>query len=238
MELQLKPVKCHLGISLAPETDLRRERLQAFFRSLHDAYPSIFHKAVTLLDSHPLVVISESFRPVEEPTCVVTAGSVQFNLPEPVGADKELTVAIAMLLCEQARKHLPDVERIARVGKVADLLGTVPGDHGTATDVVRRAMTRFEDADGISAVLMRVVLREMGRNINLLVEARMPIPGSGPLPLQEEAMRQRFRVQCDINNTDVSGDVTPEQAAEIVTFADEWVETKLERFIVRRIGGE
>jgi hypothetical protein len=238
VELELTPVKWHVGISLAPEIDLRKERLQGFYRALHDAHPSIFNKPVRLADGEPLVVISEPSRPLAEPTCLVTAGSVQFNLLEPTSGDRELTVAVATLLCEQAEKHFGDLERVARVGKAAELLGTVPPEHGTATDVVRRAMTRFDDADGIGAVLVRVVLREMGKNINLLVEARMPVPSSGPLPLQEEAMQQRFRVQCDINNTNVSGSVSPQEAAEIVRFADEWVDTKLEPFIMRRIQRE
>jgi len=237
MELALLPVRWHVGISLVPEIDLRHERLLRFYRAVHDAHPSIFNKAVQLEEGVPLLVAGEPSRPVDEPVCVVTADSVQFNVLSPEEGDRGTAVEITKLLCEQAHAHFDDLARISRVGKVADFIWTLRPEDGSAADVVRRAMTTFGEADGIEGVLLRVVMRRMGRNINVLLETRVPLAGSGLPVEQEERIRQTIRVQCDVNNADVSGSVSAEEAADIVKFADQWVESELAHFIMRRVRG-
>ena len=221
--------------AIAPEAD--RAKLQDYGNWLVEQFPDVFE---TLLSGPRQLRVQRTFilpntKRVELPTFVLTNRGPVFTFPERLFIDRPHELAI------------PDKDKIFR--KAFDELRTRFADRGVPrVGVVHEFVfdTGFINSlDVVASTLKHDQWRRKARNLRILLEAPtedknvnieirptyLQRAGKRNQAVPEEDRKFGIIVNVDINNQQVTGDLTKAEVSDILAFASDYIPEELIKFL-------
>jgi hypothetical protein len=220
---------------LTPEQD--RAKLQDYGNWLVEQFPEVFE---TLLVGPRELRVQRTFllpnaKRIELATFVLTNRGPVYTFPERLYIDRphELDIAdkdkIFRRVLDELRARFPD-RAVPRVGVVHEIVF----DSGfiNSLDIVTSNFKNDLWREKVRNIRLLLEMPTEDKNINLEIRPtylqRMGTPGD---TASEEDRKFGVIVNVDINNRQVSGDLTKAQISDILAFASDYVPDQLIKFL-------
>jgi len=221
--------------AIAPEAD--RAKLQDYGNWLVEQFPEVFE---TLLSGPRQLRVQRTFilpntKRVELPTFVLTNRGPVFTFPERLFIDRAHELAIAdkdkifRKAFDELRSRFAD-RAVPRVGVVHEFVF----DTGFINSLDVVASTLKHDQWRRKAKNLRILLEAPADDKNVNIEIRptyLQRAGKRTQAVPEEDRKFGIIVNVDINNQQVTGDLTKAEVSDILAFASDYIPEELIKFL-------
>lgn len=226
------------GVDIRPPIGLKQERakLQDYCNWLIGEFPEVFETLLAgpnQLRVHRSFILSDG-KHAELPTFVLTNRGCVFTFPQRLFIDRphEIDVAnkdkIFRKAIEELRARFAD-RKVPRIGVVNEFVF----DTGEIDSLAIVASNLKNDLWRERARNLRILLEAPteGKSVNLQISPTSLRRTGRGASVGEEITKFGIIVVADINNRQVSGDLTKAEINDLLAFADDYIPDELIRFL-------
>ena len=218
-----------IGFSVDPELSVREDWARSMFNALQDEFPQLLGTPIILPDQAASFLTPAGEDSPAVQICHIARRNILVGSDDPSRDRMESIPSLARRVYEVSREmfHVGRVTRLGRVQVTSWLLNTEADD---AAGVIRTGLTKL-GADEAADVDLLFVKREESFNINL----KLSTGSNSPQPTGQQLL-DLLIAQSDVNNWDVTGDVSWEDAQKIISRGAKHANEEVPTFFRERLG--
>jgi len=200
-----------IACTVVPSVPIREDWTRAMFEKLQDEFPDLLGTPLIVRDQFATFLRPAVGNAPPAQICQIAADNLLVGADPLRPGDQDVLPNLALRLFELARDTY-HIQRIARVGRVEVAGCVLEAASEGASAIIRSTLTKLEPGEAAD-VELQFTRREGPYNINLKLSSASSssIPGPTGLPVRDVLV-----TQSDVNNWDMSGDISQELAQAIV----------------------